>query len=485
MACKTDPSKTNCNERTADLSLPFGGNTAVGQITTNLDNGTARWYPKISNGLYNDNIYLESKRNADGTYSAWTQTGEVFNEIRATSPSIAAAYSSNDILSTAFYSAGTKTGSPVGTLNSGRINVFNTNGAPQTAKNLKLPGTTNVAPPQPLSQDQIDAQKANAALGDPTTIEGVSIEVGTAKGSQRTFGDLCYPVDLRKNRQDRIKFSMIEYAPATINPILGNQTITRDFNSKNSLGSVTLPIQPSITDNNSVDWSGSTLNAVQALAAGGSMTLMNQRNFEMFGRAGATLLEQAFKQLASNSSYSDALKVIMAQEAVGAQNLLSRASGSILNPNLELLFNGPSLRPFAFTFRLSPRDENEAKEVKKIIRFFKQGMAVKRTVEDVFLKAPNVFRIGYTTFEGEKEVPHPAINRFKECALLSCDVDYTPDGTYMTYVDKTITSYQISLRFSELEPIYEDDYQSLDNLAYNKQGEITNKQNLDSGGIGY
>jgi hypothetical protein len=31
-----------------------------------------------------------------------------------------------------------------------------------------------------------------------------------------------------------------------------------------------------------------------------------------------------------------------------------------LNPNMELLFQGPQLRPFNFTFRLSPRDQKEA-----------------------------------------------------------------------------------------------------------------------------
>jgi hypothetical protein len=58
------------------------------------------------------------------------------------------------------------------------------------------------------------------------------------------------------------------------------------------------------------------------------------------------------------------------------------------------------------------------------------------------------------------ELPHPSISKIKTCALLSCDVDYTPDGSYMTFNDgsRTMTSYGLSLRFSELEPIYSTDY---------------------------
>ena len=460
MACKTDPSKTSCNEETAPLSLPFGGNSATGRVTVNLDNGTTRWYPKISNGLYNDDIYLESKQNADGTYSAWTQTGKVFNEIRATSSSIAAAYSSNDTLSTAFYSAGTKTGSPIGTLNKGRINVFNTNGAPQTAKNLKLPGTTNVAPPPPTTGQQVSATIQGALeTGKEEGISNTNIKIDA--NYRRDYDNYYYPKDLETNKQDVIRFSMLRIAGSSIKPNFeaGTQVITRTF-INDIKGSVTLPVQPSITDNNTVDWSGGTLNAIQAYAAAAGINLIGSNDVADLGTQVGTILGQIAKEITTNGNNAQALKIFFAQEAVGIQNLLSRTSGAILNPNLELLFNGPSLRPFSFAFRLSPRDESEANQVRQIIRFFKQGMSVKTSSSNIFLQSPNIFRIRYLTWDGKKYTEHPSINRIKRCALLSCDVDYTPDGTYMTYNDprRTMTSYGMTLRFSELEPIYEDDY---------------------------
>ena len=64
---------------------------------------------------------------------------------------------------------------------------------------------------------------------------------------------------------------------------------------------------------------------------------------------------------------NQAILAALAGEAVGIQGLLSRATGTVLNPNLELLFQGPQLRPFTFQFRLSPRGIEEAKEVKKLL----------------------------------------------------------------------------------------------------------------------
>ena len=50
------------------------------------------------------------------------------------------------------------------------------------------------------------------------------------------------------------------------------------------------------------------------------------------------------------------------------------------------------------------------------------------------------------------------LNKIKMCALQSFDVQYTPDGSYMTYEDGSMTSYQVSMSFGELNPIYQEDY---------------------------
>jgi hypothetical protein len=91
-------------------------------------------------------------------------------------------------------------------------------------------------------------------------------------------------------------------------------------------------------------------------------------------------------------------------------------------------------------------------------------MAPQVSTGGLFLATPNVFNISYHT--PGKEM-HPSINRIKTCALQSCNVDYTPDGSYMTFNDdnRTMTSYNLTLQFSELEPVTSKDY-------FDKNGQI-------------
>ena len=100
-------------------------------------------------------------------------------------------------------------------------------------------------------------------------------------------------------------------------------------------------------------------------------------------------------------------------------------------------------------------------------------MSVKRSKTTLLLKSPHTFAIQYMT-TGQKQ--HPYLNRFKECALTSCSVDYTPDGTYMTYSsrgnpdgdEKSMTAYRMTLSFSELEPLFDDEYgeSDYDNVGF-------------------
>ena len=82
-------------------------------------------------------------------------------------------------------------------------------------------------------------------------------------------------------------------------------------------------------------------------------------------------------------------------------------------------------------------------------------MAPKRMSGNLFLKTPNVFKLKYIFKNGRQ---HPYLNKIKVCALQSFDVQYTPDGSYMTYDDGSMTSYDVKLSFGELNPIYQEDY---------------------------
>lgn len=340
-----------------------------------------------------------------------------------------------------------------------------------------IDGPTDPPPKDPTQPDSVGGITPEEIKAAGADVVNLSIP---AKNTQTAgyMGTHVYPSDLRTNQQDRLKFTLYESLGADISakaeeifkPGFSGKIISQR-RSRTSLGEVYLPVQPSITDSNNVDWSGTSLNAFESAAFGKSLGLMGKGNVTSAASDIFNSVKEIAKGLASDGGDNPAaqsLKVFLAQEAVGIQGVLSRSTGAVLNPNLELLFNGPMLRPFNFTFRLSPRDKPEADEVRKIIRFFKEAMAVRTASSNVFLKTPNVFDIQFQV--GDTNTAHKSLPRVKRCALLSCDVDYTPDGTYMTYNDdaKTLTSYQLSLRFSELDPIYDSDYKDIprDEIGY-------------------
>jgi hypothetical protein len=180
-------------------------------------------------------------------------------------------------------------------------------------------------------------------------------------------------------------------------------------------------------------------------------------------------MESAEKSLKAIGKDSEGVKnafgsffAAAAVQGEGAK-LLSRASGQIVNPNLELLFNGPSLRPFNFTFKLAARSEGEGKTILEILRFFKRGMSPIRSESNLFLKSPNTFTIEYQ----HKGKTNPNIGKIKECALQSVTTSYTPEGQYATFSDGVMVSYSLQMTFSELEPIFTKDYEdSPDGIGY-------------------
>ena len=269
---------------------------------------------------------------------------------------------------------------------------------------------------------------------------------------------IVYPVTLRTEDQDYIKFDMLRYEPSGFaNPLTasGNANLSgvgqrAAVGTRSSIGTVILPIPGGIADANGVSWSEATMNPMEAAMAGAAMNVIND-GVKDIGK-NVDKAKKAFEK--GGPELKRAVGAAFAGQAAGVEGVLTRATGDILNPNMELLFKAPTLRPFNFTFKMAPRSAAEAQSVIAILRFFKQGMAVQRSASNLFLKSPNTWRIGY--FHRNQE--HRFLNKFKECALQNFSVEYTPDGNYATYDDGVMTAYQMTMQFSELEPVFNDEY---------------------------
>ena len=270
-------------------------------------------------------------------------------------------------------------------------------------------------------------------------------------GTRNKFGNHVFPTSIDPG-QDVLKFNMMKYVPKKFDQ---EQFGFEDRETKGrSIGSVILPIPAGIGDAQAVSWGGNSMNAVQAAIAQAALDAITKGP----GEGVDSLLNSAEKVAGNSGEASKALANTLAGMASGQQGLLTRTSGAILNPNLDLLFQAPTLRPFNFNFSLSPRDPKEAEVVMKIIRFFKQGMSPIRSKSNLFLKSPHTFQLQYLLREGRRSREHPFINKFKECALQSFGVQYTPTGNYSTFSDGVMTQYNISMTFTELEPVFNDDY---------------------------
>jgi hypothetical protein len=276
-------------------------------------------------------------------------------------------------------------------------------------------------------------------------------------------GTLYYPLNRDRKNYDYLKVTAMEYKPNEFGQEGG---ITRDAEDRNMnpLGSVMLPMQPGLADSSAVDWGDSTINALEAGAAS-----IAGNTIKGAGKGGAEALaglmsgsKETFEKVFGKGGITpDDVATYFAGQAIGKNDLMQRTTGKMMNPNLELLFTGPTLRSFTYSYKFTPREDKEARMIRSIIRFFKKHMAVKREKKGaLFLKSPDVFKLKYM-YKGGRD--HPYLNKIKLCALRSFDVQYTPDGSYMTYDDGSMTSYQVSMNFGELNPIYDTDYDGSDN----------------------
>ena len=315
--------------------------------------------------------------------------------------------------------------------------------------------------------DKASGNNNKAAEGNDTTNDkkvskgedfgNLESEKGTREDG---FGFYVFPTSIRsgENGQDFLKFDMMKYEPKKLQEGIeeGNLALKDRNKDRKSIGTVILPIPGGIQDQQQVSWSSDNMDAAAMALAGAALAGITEGGGGFVDAVGDSITQIT----KSSGEVKKGLAAAIAGSASGASKLLTRTTGAVMNPNMELLFNGPSLRSFNFSFLLAPRDRNEAMTVIKIIRFFKQGMSPIRSKSRLFLRSPHTFRLAYKHRAGTKDKgkDHPFLNKFKECALNGFTVNYTPNGNYSTYEDGVMTAYQMTMGFQELTPIYNDDY---------------------------
>ena len=320
-----------------------------------------------------------------------------------------------------------------------------------------------------------------------------------ALNAERRASKICrYPLKRIESSSDYLMIKVVKYEPpglsigertenvtTTTDPTTGETTSTSSFEGSDNInvGSVPanerlnlkklkyllyLPIPQYISDSTSVTWGEDRLDPLAAFGlAFGKDALQNPiQAVNKFMELGNAKLSEMIKDPGTRNAFISAV----AGQAYGAlggnvtgESVLSRATGQVLNPNMELLFQGPNLRSFPFTFDMVARSKKEADEIKKIIKIFKRSMVARSNSNSsaksgVFISAPDVFQLEYR----KGNSAHPFLNKFQPMALSSFEVNYTGSNTYATYYDGSPVHLTLNLTFQELNPIYLEDYDKLD-----------------------
>jgi len=229
------------------------------------------------------------------------------------------------------------------------------------------------------------------------------------------------------------------------------------------LNSVILPIPGNISDSQAVTYGEDNLNSIAAAAVGA--VAKGVRGDNLLGSLSGIVnnVIGGTKEILGSEGAGNASALFfgsMAANVFGAntsfEGLLSRTTGQIINPNLELLFTSVALRFFTLYFNFVPRSGPEGEAVKQIIRMFKKAMSAKSGSDftNLTLAAPNVFRLTYKSGSAN----HPFLNKFKVMALDNMAVNYTASGQYATYDNGTPVHMQMQLSFKELNPIFAEEY---------------------------
>ena len=355
-------------------------------------------------------------------------------------------------------------------------------------------------------EKEISPQEKVASRHVATNNFGLGDEFSEYKRSNKKLayaGVLAYPLDIDP-QQDHLKISKFKYERTGINaskPFLSTKevksttytkkrdskrgtkidsyktkTYTRDVYNNSAggsvkgmerQGSVILPM-PKIVDTNGAEWGESKLNIFGLAAVGLGKPLGQlgqseedqesikkiQKSIKKDKGMGSSSLKDVSGALGA-SAFSQAAATL-ANQNIDQNTFLARTGGKVLNPNAELLFQGPVLRDFNFDFLMIARSREEGEEIRRIIRWFKIGAAPKFS-NSTFLKTPDVFSLEYKRGQGPMD-QLDTVNRFHDTmALRTIAVDYAPNGYWSAYQDSQPIAVRMSLNFAELRPVYETD----------------------------
>lgn len=288
---------------------------------------------------------------------------------------------------------------------------------------------------------------------------------------------LQYPGDLKTNNSDFVQFNFYNYKPpyegggsnATDYVEQYNKSLqTSNLTEAPGYKPIVLYMPEDISTSYQGTWGGREFGPLAPIALAGAGQIMSMGRDQIKSQGGNIANQiggigiQGMLPYVGSSLIARAMNSIPGfGGGVTTNDILASTKGQILNPNTEVLYQGPQLRTFSLTFKMVPRTKDEAKGIKDICTQFKKAALPSGATgtEKNLIGVPKILSVVFkqAADKNSAAVNNPWVSQYKTCALGGVDINYTPDGSWATYRDGSPVATQLTLQFQELKLVYESD----------------------------
>jgi len=283
---------------------------------------------------------------------------------------------------------------------------------------------------------------------------------------------LVYPERIQRSK-DYIKFQFKEYDTPYKGGASGNEAGQDYFATKelaNKGTPIYLPMPDEIGSSFQGNWGGKDITGLAQLAlgtvgktAGGIITgdakqlvggIANLFKVDTLKSAGGGLVADALETLGAKVNEAPGLGGNLT-----TNDILQLTTGSIINPNTELLYSGTGLRTHGYSFKMIPHTKSEATSILQIVNEFKKACAPKRksaALGDLtknFIGLPDLCEVTFISGSTENR----NLPKYKPSAITSVQVNYVTDGKYVSFTGGEPIGVALTVAFMETKLVFRED----------------------------
>lgn len=164
---------------------------------------------------------------------------------------------------------------------------------------------------------------------------------------------------------------------------------------------------------------------------------------------------------------------------------IQQGMGMAPNPNQAVMFTGPQLRDFSYSWTLFPKSKRESDKLSYVIKLLKQCALPQNEVKGQasVLKYPKMCQINFYPWDapyGSNEWGWGpgSIIRYKKCFMAAVNANYSPSNVpAFFYENKNPVAVQLTISFKEIEYMMSHDWDDAGGGSYNG-GEASGQGNF-------